>query len=218
MTTRTTHADASRTTHADASAPLFGRNLVSEQKLSFGKFFQGLHLNLPKDEPDAMKLLETGDGAIFKTFWDGTSYNWKNEPENVLQKDFTDLLYKILPAQKFMVELERRHNDRSRSDIIVSIAPGGLDSGRIIGRPILLLELKSTKADFKFPTHKDQLIHYVKELLGRHVSIELLPFVLFNGISYFVGYVKWFGFHKFEIFLNSQRFDILDKYQLLLFA
>lgn len=200
--------------HASASASLFKRNLVAEESQPFNEFFEELHLRLPQNEADAEKLLETQNGAIFKAFWNKESCNWMDAIENVLQKEFAELLCKILPNNR-RVELERRHEDKSRSDITITTAPGGEDSGTIKGRPVMFFELKSTRADFSFSRHKDQLNHYVKELLGRHVSIELLPFVLFNGMSYFVGYGKWLGYHKFGICVNHQRFDVLKKYRFL---
>ena len=88
-------------------------------------------------------------------------------------------------AQIFDSGIGESREDKWRSDLIVSYGPEKNMGKRVYGRPTMFLELKSPFNDrrFKLTDHKDQLVYYVKEIIGRHASVSYLPFVLLNRFS-----------------------------------
>lgn len=169
----------------------------------------------PKDmgnEPIAEKALSSY--ALFLKF---LMKSYADEEE--LQLEFVRVLKKFLPTDR-IVEKERSHENRSRSDVIISKGPGKIKGKKKIGRPCCLIELKRPpKKDFDFSldTHKYQLLNYVRQLIGTHVSVALIPFLLFNGKSYFIGLAKWQNYALFEIVLDKFEYQLFNEYNACFF-
>lgn len=73
----------------------------------------------------------------------------------------------------------------------------------------------SSSQPFSPLKHQDQLVQYVKEVLGRHASIASLPFVLFNGISFFVGVAEWLVLDSttLKISIDPAKYNCFDRYE-----
>lgn len=130
--------------------------------------------------------------------------------EKLLQKNFIECLRKIIP-ETYMITKDRTNEDRTRCDIVISLKPGDLKESKY-GRASCFFELKRPKgAGLQLETHKMQVLNYMQQLMSKHVSLEQLPFVLFNGTEFFVGLACWSDYTKFEIFLHEEKFDLFQR-------
>ena len=113
------------------------------------------------------------------------------------------------PLSSRILESQREHEDRTKSDLIVSKGPGVIRKGRLIGRPGFLLELKQY-SDFSLKTHLDQVLHYTRELLGRHCGMQKLPFAILTPKFYYVGIADWKNFSNRHFRVSSYRYDLYE--------
>ena len=135
------------------------------------------------------------------------------------------------PQSVPIVERQRILDDKARTDLIISQVnfkepqPGSSakkSANKQTGRPSFLIELKAPAlSNFTLERHHDQLVHYVQELLSRHVSVQTLPFALFNGHQYILGYADWPDYSRPCIELGKKVFTCqyihpLGKYVLAL--
>lgn len=160
--------------------------------------------------PDAA---HEGDSAkLMKAFI--KFYSSDYEDEKTMQKALIEFLKRVVSEEDQEIQSERVHENRYRSDIIIANKSKGKNTKR--GRPSCLIELKSSKSisneDFTLEMHKFQLVCYVKQLISKHVSVWLLPIILFNGSSFFVGLANWSTLASFDIQFDEYEYFLFKKY------
>lgn len=201
-------ASLSCTSHQEASAPLFQKGIVKIVNGDLHKIFQHLEVKIFDDSVQA-SLFE--NCSEFVKFWKDLTFS----SESQLQESFTTLL-KTIVGPSLIVELERSNEDRSRCDIVVSecLVLDEVNEATKKGRPSMFIELKSPTRfeNLNLAEHKYQLIHYVKELLSRHVSIRVLPFILFNGSKFYVGYAEWESFADLQLIIEETPVSIYNRF------
>jgi hypothetical protein len=205
-------AKSHTSTHTSAASSLYSRNYVLKDNLSLEEFLRKLDISPITSKKTARRRVAPNEGPSFESFWTASDLNWRktdiNRPESVLQKEFNELLQHILPSGRLFTEVERSNEVRSRCDIIIST---GDRATATMGRPALFIELKKSGADLRLNEHSNQLVHYAKQLIGRHASVRILPFILFNGLKFFVRYAEWTDYNELEFHLNKREFNIMVK-------
>lgn len=190
--------------HESASAGVVHRDILTITPNILPLLFSDLDLYYAKND---CSVLETEAGALFRDFFkeNVNAFDSEKALENSLRKTLSEIMMKL--DGRRLVEQQRTLDDLSRTDIIVSRVNETPLKDEPAGRPAILFELKSpTLKSLDLKKHKFQLVHYVRELLGRHVSVERLPFVLFNGYEYYVGLAIWLNYSRLRIEFDSTKY------------
>lgn len=202
--------------HQTATESLYSRKLVRTGPTKIEKIFRELNLSYIKDTKAAKALLASQGGKEFLGFWEQSrAANAPNYPERSLEEDCEKMLKNVIEhhdgANPHVVERQRTLDDSARTDLIVSSVKTDNALSRA-GRPSFLLELKAPEAKFGLALHQHQVVHYVQELLSRHVSVSKLPFAIFNGHQYYVGLANWKSYAELAIDMEETLFICQTEY------
>jgi hypothetical protein len=196
--------------HQEASSSLFDRGLITVSEDVVKNIFDSLNLKIFGSNEEASQ-----EASTFVNFLEDLK-RVNNERE--LQNSLKNYLKSIILQNYNIIENERTNEDHSRCDLIISRGKSTQDGKGQLGRPAVLIELKSPKLwrSFTLSGHIHQIVRYAKELLSKHVSVAALPFVLFNGKSFYLGLAEWQSFNKLELKVDKMGFSIFESYQMFL--
>jgi hypothetical protein len=196
--------------HREASSSLFDRGLVAITDNAIDDIF--IRLNLKKFSSIEEASQEASDvGCLLEKLKGITS-------ERSLQESLVSFLSSIISKKHHIVESERKNEDNSRCDIIISRGTSKQNESKPVGRPAVLIELKRPfkKRLLSLSEHQDQVVRYAKELLSKHVSVASLPLVLFNGREFYLGLAEWPSYNCLEIKFDKTMFSLFDSYMHIL--
>ena len=196
----------SNPSHQEASSSLFERGIVTIGSNVIKYIFERLGLRHCTSKEEASQ-----EASLFANFMEASK---TFTSERQLQESLMIFLYSIVSMNFHIVESERRNEDSSRCDLVISRGASTPDGNKAIGRPAVLIELKRPLKShpLTLSEHQDQVIRYAKELLSRHVSVATLPLVLFNGREFYLGLAEWPSFNRLEIRLDKKMFSLYDSY------
>lgn len=192
--------------HYAASLPFLVRTCVQLSSLSPGQLHRKLGIPFFEADKEASEFLDMEVGRAWLTLLNGPL----PKSESDLHGSMEIFIKSFLPLVR-IVERERTNDDKSRCDLIVSIGPGADKGRKKMARPALLLEFKSPKAAFDINNHQYQLVRYLKELLGTHVYVALLPVILFNGKSFFFGFAEWVDYRELRIEVSQVQVHVIGE-------
>lgn len=193
-------------THQEASSSLFDRGLVTITFTAIEDIFERLNLKKFNSIEEASEEASTCQCLLEKL---------KNiTSERRLQESLAAFLFTIISSKYHIVERERKNEDNSRCDIIISRGTCNKNESKAVGRPAVLIELKRPlkKRLLSLSEHQDQVVRYAKELLSKHVSVASLPLVLFNGREFYLGLAEWPSYNRLEIKFDKTMFSLFDTY------
>jgi hypothetical protein len=181
---------------------------VDISKGKIDSIFLDLHLKEIETESKAKDILGTAGGKEFLKFWEsGPATGAKAHLETNLEDRLVPWLEKVAQHHEgdylHVVQRPRNLDDDSRTDLVISSVPKNWKPHQG-GKPSCLLELKEPMVDLSSNKLQRQLCQYVQEFLSRQLSVKRLPFVLFNGLEYYVGVAKWQGYTKLSVTMNDE--------------
>lgn len=128
-----------------------------------------------------------------------------------------------LLSRNYYIQSQRINEDSTRCDLIVSyqMSPDGAPDPvihehdnlqKLRGRVVSVLELKFGKLGATAVAKAvDQILHYVRELLGNHCGTQKLPFVVMNESQFIVGLAVWNSYADLKIYKSLRVYDIYNR-------